>query len=112
MLKINIIMVDGTDLKDISIFKNKELADSIVSTKAEIIQLLNFENSRIVYFSGKHDQGGLIPQKILEYEFIDDEKDVGNKLKQFINDNSSIYDLNDTCEFIMLYREQLLNILK
>ena len=75
-MKVNIWMSDGSELKAVNLFKNKELGDSIVSTKAEVEELLNFENSRTVFFGGMHVQGGLIPRKIIEYEIIDDIEDV------------------------------------
>lgn len=57
-MKVNVWMSDGSELKEVNLFRNKELGDNIVSTKAEIKELLNFENNRTVFFSGKHVQGG------------------------------------------------------
>lgn len=74
-MKANIIMTDESELKEVYIFRNKELGDSIVSTKEEIELLLNFDSDKTIYFSGNYIQGGLIPKRIQEYEIIDDEKE-------------------------------------
>lgn len=68
-------MTDESELKEVYIFRNKELGDSIVSTKEEIELLLNFDSDKTIYFSGNYIQGGLIPKRIQEYEIIDDEKE-------------------------------------
>lgn len=113
-MKVNIWMADGSELKEVNLFKNKELGDSIVSTKAEIKELLNFENSRTVFFSGMHVQGGLIPRKIIEYEIIDDTEDVSLQLLRFVRLNQDIYDINvpDVADFILRNRSGILKILR
>ena len=112
-MKVNIKMVDGSELKKVYIFTHKELGDSIVSTKSEIEKLLNSENNKTVYFSGSHVQGGIIPKRISEYEFIDDEKEVSLELLNFIEENNHIYGFNnnDVVNFIIEYRQEILKIL-
>lgn len=107
-------MSDGSELKEVSLFKNKELGDSIASTKAEIEELLNFENNRTVFFGGDYIRGGLIPRKIIEYEVIDDTEGVSSQLLRFVRLNQDIYDINipDVVDFIMRNREGILEILR
>jgi len=115
-MKVNIWMADSSELKEVNIFKSKELGDSIISTRSEIEELLNFENNRTVYFGGKYIQGGIIPQRILEYEIIDDEPDVFNAILNFL-DNENIPEMfGVTTEYmakwIIKNREKLLKILR
>lgn len=113
-MKVNVWMSDGSELKEVNLFRNKELGDSIVSTKAEIEELLNFENNRTVFFSGMYVQGGLIPRKIIEYEIIDDTEDVSSQLLRFVKSNQDIYDINvpDVVDFIVQNRDGILKILR
>jgi len=113
-MKVNIIMADESELKEVNVFRNKELGDSIATTKSEIEELLNFENNKTVYFGGKYIQGGIIPKKISEYEIIDDEEEVSLKLSKFVKENSGIYDINypDVSCFIFENRQELLKILR
>lgn len=112
IVKVNIWMMDGSELKKVNIFKNKELGDSIVSTKFEIEEL--FENNRTVFFGGRFVQGGFIPEKIAEYEFVDDEHDMSIALTKFVKQNSGIYDINmpDVVSFVIDNRQDILKILK
>jgi len=112
-MKVNIQMVDGSELKKVYIFTNKELGDSIVSTKSEIEKLLNSEDNKSVFFGGNHVQGNIIPKMVSEYEFIDDEKEVSLGLLNFIEENNHIYGFNnnDVVNFVIEYRQEILKIL-
>lgn len=107
-------MSDGSELKEVNLFKNKELGDSIVSTKAEIEELLNFKNNKTVFFSGIYVQGGLIPCRVTEYEIIDDTEDVSSQLLHFVRLNQDIYDINilDVVDFMVRNRDGILKILR
>ena len=113
-MKANIIMVDESELKEVYIFRNKELGDSIVSTKEEIELLLNFDSDKTIYFSGNYIQGGLIPKRIQEYEIIDNEKELSIKLLDYVKKHQDIYDINinDVVSFILDNRQNLLKILR
>ena len=113
-MKANIIMYEGTELKEVYLFTSKELGDSIVSTRAEIEELLNFDSHKRVYFSGSCVQGSLIPERIQEYEIIDDTTEVADELAKFIDNNQDVFDLNtvDVKDFILENRAMLLKILR
>ena len=113
-MKVDIWMSDGSELKEINLFRGKELGDSIVSTKAEIEELLNFENNRTVFFSGMYIQGALILHKIIEYKIIDDIEDVSSQLLGFVKSNQDIYDINipDVVDFMVQNRDGILKILR
>lgn len=113
-MKINITMFDDTELREVNLFRSKELGDSIVTTKFEINELLDFDSNKTVWFSGDYVQGSLIPQRIQEYEIVDDTQDVLKELDKFIKDNQDIWDINvpDVRDFIFENREKLLKILR
>ena len=116
-MKINIWMADGSVLKEVDIFTNKELGDSIVDGKYEAEELLDGESQKIVYFSGKYVQGGFIPQMILEYEIIDDEPDVLNAVVDFLDNKKNITDMfgctnKYMANWIVKNRDELLKILR
>ena len=112
-IRVNMQMKDGSELKQVNIFRNKELGDSIVSTKSEIEELLNYENNKNVYFGGKYIQGGIIPKQISKYEIIEDEKEISLALLNFIEENNHVYDFNsnDVMNFIIENRQEILKIL-
>jgi len=110
MIKVNLQMADGSELKEVYIFTNKDLGDSVINNKDEIVEL--FKGNKRIYFSGSHIQGGLIQQKITYYEFVDDTEDVENKLTDFVNSLSTIYDKTDMVGFIMDYRTEILKIIR
>lgn len=112
MIKVNLKMVDGSELKEVCLFKFKELGDSLIDNKNEILKMFNENN--IIWFSGNYIQGCFIPQKISSYEFIDDDNDVSSRLLDFIKDSSGIWDINytDVRDWIMYNRNNLLKILR
>lgn len=112
MVKLNIEMNDGTLLKEVMLFKNKDLGDSVMRTKGAVNAFLKFHGDKTIWYSGMYNQGGLIPSQISNYEIIEDTEEVKSELDEFIKNNSSIWDLNDTSEFIMYHREELLRILR
>lgn len=117
MIKANIVMKDGTELKEVLLFKTKELGDSEIKTKEYAKYILSGQNdkhAKHIYVCGKYIQGGIIPQQIASYEIIDDEKEVRESLLNFIKEENTIYDLNysDVIDFIMDNRETLQKILK
>lgn len=68
--------------------------------------------NRTLYFGGMYVQGGLIPEQIMHYDLYEDEDSVEKRIKDFVDNNNSYFDTNDTAEYILEYREQLLEILK
>jgi len=110
MIKVNIIMKDHSMLNSVNLFKGQQLGDTIIETKSEAINYLHGE--RIVYFGGKYVQGRLIPNQIMHYDLYEDEDTVEKKIKDFVKNNNSYFDTNDTAEYILEYRKQLLEILK
>lgn len=67
---------------------------------------------KITFFGGKYVQGGFISEQVEQYELYTNSEDIKKKLQKFIEKNHGIWDLKDTCEFIMEYRSELLKILK
>lgn len=112
MLKADIVMMDDTILNDVMLFKDRNLGDSQILTREEAEEYLNFEGEKIVYFSGKYVQGGLIPKQIMEYELNEDSATVEKRIKDFVKNNNTVFDTNDTAEYIIEYRDQLLKLLK
>ncbi|WP_080845650.1 hypothetical protein [Cytobacillus gottheilii] len=112
MIKADIVMMDETILNDVMLFRDRNLGDAQILTREEAEKHLNFDSDRIVYFSGKFVQGGLIPKQIMEYKLKEDSETIKNRIKEFVKNNNSIYDTNDTAEYIIEYREQLLKLLK
>jgi hypothetical protein len=110
MLKANIVMNDSSILNNVYLFKSKKLDDTIINSKKEAEKAIAAE--RTIFFSGQYIQGGIIPQQIASYDLFEDEEDVQKRLDDFISRNSGIWDLNDTSEFIMEYRKELLDLLK
>lgn len=112
MIKADIVMMDGSVLNEVMLFKDRNLGDSQILTKEEADEYLDFESDKIVYFSGKYVQGGIISKQIMEYELKGDSETVEERIKEFVKNNNSVYDTNDTAEYIIEYREQLLKLLK
>lgn len=65
MIKANIVMKDGSELKEVLLFKSKDLGNSEIKSKAYARLTLNGENQSLkhVYICGKYIQGGIIPQQ-------------------------------------------------
>lgn len=112
MVKVNIKMLDETFLSEVFLFKNKDMGESVVRTKEGVRVIFMTQKDRTVWYSGKYTQGWIIPSQIESYEIIEDTEEVKVKLNEFIKKNSGIWDLNDTSEFIMYHREELLRILR
>lgn len=112
MLRVNLKMADGSELKEVCIFSSKELGDSLINDKNEILKMFN--ENKTVWFSGNHVQGGFIPQRISYYEFIDDDNDVSKKLLDFIIESNGYWDINytDVRDWVMYNRSKLLEIIK
>lgn len=114
MLKLNLKMNDGTELKEVIVFRSKEMGDSAIRSKGLFKVFLEMEEHKYktLWFSGKFVQGWLIPVNISEYEFIEDTEEVKENIQKIIDKNSGLYDSNDTLEFVINHREELLRILK
>lgn len=116
MIKANITMKDGTELKEVLLFKTKGLGDSEITSKGYAILTLKGENPSLkqVYIGNKYIQGAIIPQQIESYELIDNDKEVREFLLNFIQKDNMTYDLDSSVvtDFIIDNRENLLEILK
>lgn len=109
MLKVDITLKDGTILKEVMLFKGKEQNSGIESI-SEASELLN-KNSGRICFLGSCTWGDLFVNQILKYEFSDEKKKRENRIKQFVDETSGIYDLNDTAEWIINNKEELRKLL-
>lgn len=112
LVMADIVMMDNTILNQVRLYKSKELGDSIITTKDEADKILDFESSGTIYFSGQYVQGGLITGRIMEYQIFEENESLDEKIDALIERTSDIYDLNDTAEWIMNNREELLKILR
>ena len=116
MIKVNITMQDGTELKDVSLFESKDLGNSEIRSKEKVRLILNGRDPSLknIYICGKYVQGGIIPQQVANYEIIDDKKKIRQSLLGFIREKNTIYDLNysDVADFMLDNREELLRMLK
>ncbi|MCM3109935.1 hypothetical protein [Lederbergia lenta] len=112
MLKANIIMMDETILKEVMLFKDRNMGDSQILTKKEAERYLNSESKGSVYFGGKYVQGWLIPKRIMEYTLIEDSENFEKRVTEFVGKNNTIFDTNDTAAYIIEYRDELLKLLK
>lgn len=110
MLKADIVMKDNTMLNQVMLFKHKDLGDSQILTKSEVIKYLH--GNKTVFFGGNYVQGWFIPQQILHYNLYEDADSVETRVKEFVRNNNSVFDTNDTAEYIIEYREQLLELLR
>lgn len=110
MLKANIVMNDGSKLHNVNLFRGKNLSDTIINSPKEAEELL--EGDRTLFFGGKYVQGGFIPKQVSTYKLFEDDESIKTRLDEFIRKNNTCWDLNDTSEFIMEYRKELLNLLK
>lgn len=112
MLKADITLIDNTVLNQVLLFKSKDLKSTQIYTKEEAEELLDFESNRVIYFCGKYVQGSLIVDQIMEYQLFDEADSMEAKIKDFVRNNNTIFDTNDTAEYIIEYREQLLQLLR
>jgi len=69
-MKLNITMNDGSKLKDVYVFYNKNLGDSEMKTKKEFEDAM--QNNKIIFFCGSYIQGGFTPKQVKSFEYIND----------------------------------------
>lgn len=112
MLKADITLMDNTILNQVMLFKSKDLKSSQIYTKVEAEELLDFESNRVIYFCGKYVHGSLIVKHIMEYQLFEESDSIEAKIKEFVLKNNTVVDTNDTAEYIIEYREQLLQLLR
>lgn len=64
---LNIFLKDGSILRNVKLFTEKTLSESIVKTEEEAIDLLEYQQKhRIIFFSGKYVQGGISSSAMIE----------------------------------------------
>lgn len=112
MLKADITLIYNTVLNQVMLFKSKDLKSTQIYTKVEAEDLLDFESNSVIYFCGKYVQGSLIVKQIMEYRLFEESDSIEAKIKEFVQNNNSVFDTNDTAEYIIEYREQLLKLLR
>lgn len=112
MLKADIVLMDNTILNQVMLFKGKDLKSAQIHSKEEAEELLDLESNRTLYFCGKYVQGSLIVKQIMEYQLFDDTDSIEARIKEFVQKNNSVFDTNDTAEYIIEYREQLQQLLR
>lgn len=110
VVKANIIMSDGTELKDIVLFTNKNLGDSQILSKIDAEKAL--QNNGIIFFSGKYVQGGISTKAISHYFLYEDNEYIKSKIFDFVESVDTIYDKTDIANFISDYREEILDLIK
>jgi hypothetical protein len=80
-------MYDGSVLNDIRLFYSKDLnkyTDTEIKSRDAFYQAM--ESTKTIFFSGKHVQGGFIPQQVKDYEFINgNEIDFIAAIKEYEN---------------------------
>lgn len=108
MLKANVILKDHTILKQVKLFKSKDMGDTQILTESEAISHLH--GNKIVFFGGLYVQGGFIPEQILNYQLFEDENMIEKRIKDFVSNAPTYY--VDTADFILNHREELLKLLK
>lgn len=111
MLKVNLLLKDGSNLKEVILFKNKNEIDSRLETAAEIYGELEKNEGRI-HFLGKCSQGEFFVNQVFTFDVLEETVSIEDKIKKLVSDTSSIYDLTDTPEWIMYNKEALLRILQ
>lgn len=67
-MKLNITLNNGTIIKDVYVFHNKELGDSVMKTMEEFENAT--KNNKIIWFSEAHIKGGFKTQNIMCYEEV------------------------------------------
>ena len=106
MLKVNIFMKDGTELKKVLLFRDKEERDSELKNKSEIYEALRKGSGR-VHFLGEGVWGELFVNQIVRYETLDEAENFESRIKNFVDSTSNIYDLTDIAEWIINNKEEL-----
>ncbi len=69
-----------------------------------------FNNKEEIYVQTK--QFRFSTNKIADYELVEDKEDVENRIKEFVKETPTVLDTNDTAEFIIEHRQELLELLK
>jgi hypothetical protein len=113
VVKVNLKMADGSELKEVNIFRTKELSDSIITDYNELEEVLKTNQPKSLWFSGKYVQGSIIPQRILSYKIIDESEELEDKLREFISETNTIWDINysDVAGYMVENKEALAKIL-
>ena len=110
MLKADIVMNDGSELKDIILFTSQDLGDSQIMSKDKAEKLL--KNNRVVFFSGKYVQGGISTGQISSYYLYEDNEYVKARLVDFVENTKTIYDTVDVADFIFDHRDEILKLIR
>lgn len=73
--RVDINLKDGSILKNVHIYKEKRLYDSIVADTVDIIEVLDGDNDiKTIYYSSEHLQGGLCHySEIKSWDFVEEE---------------------------------------
>lgn len=64
-------MEDGSELKDVNVFYNKELSDSMIRNKYDFESAMSA--NKTIFFGGKYIQGGFIPKRVKSYKYLEHE---------------------------------------
>lgn len=109
MVYADIKVKDGSELKRAKLFGNKNLGDSKFTNVFDAEKAI--ENNELIYFGTKYIQGTLISEHIKEFNVYSDGKDGLKEIKTFVELNNTIYDTNDTAEFIYQNKDKLIRLL-
>lgn len=110
-MKVDIDLKDGTKMKKLILFTGIEDVDTRIYDSSEVHEALNKSNGQI-YYVGACSHGSMLINQIVNYRVLDEEDELEDRIRKFVKETSDIYDLEDTAEWIMYNKDELLRLLQ